>query len=357
MTLVLARRFVIGIAALLCSSAMAGATGYYLCTDVPTSLGGTDYTPGQILVSSPGVYSLQIDLAADPDLQLGGLERRADGIWLLSPAVPQEGAGPRDVVFFDGVSPSPFFDGNANGVPDLARIDAVLLEGGHLVLSFDVPVSLGGVDYGPSDLVRWDAPGFSLGWGAQAAGVPAGSNLVGASIDPGGHLVMTFDTPTTLDGVEYLPGQLVQWNGGTLFAAYSVDPNWPPSAQLRDFGFLPAAGAVPDGSGPSATALTVTRSAASLTLSWGDDCPSPGDDYAVYEGTLTEPFTYAHTEKLCTTGGATSATFPEPSGDAYYLIVKRNVVSEGSYGRASSGAERPQGIAMCLPQSIGPTCP
>jgi hypothetical protein len=349
-------RFMTIVAALLGVPAVAGAAGYYLCTDVQATLGGTDYTPTDIFLNDNGVYSLQLDLG-DPQVQLSGVERRSDGLWVLSPAVPAEAAGPRDVVLTDGITLTPYFDGNAAGVPEYARIDALLLDAGALVLSFDVPVNLGGVEYGPADLVRWNAPGFSLYWNAEAAGVPPESNVVGAGLEPLGHLVVTFDVPTRLGGTDYLPGELVQWNSGPSFTSYSKDPAWPPSAQLRDFGFLPPVGPVPDGASEPGTPLTITRAAPSLTLSWGDDCPSPGDDYEVYEGALGSPFVYSHTMKQCTTGGATSATFMEPAGNVYYLVVKRNVVSEGSYGRSSDGSERPQGAAACLPRQAGPACP
>src|SRR2546426_503210 len=128
---------------------------YYLVTDVPAILGGTDYTPAQIVRSDNGTYVLELAVG-------GGLagfravHRRPDGKWMLAPAAAADIGGtfvePRDVILFDGVSTfSPLFDGSASGVPDYASIDAVLLDGADPVLSFDVPVNLGGIEYGPSD--------------------------------------------------------------------------------------------------------------------------------------------------------------------------------------------------------------
>jgi hypothetical protein len=94
-----------------------------------------------------------------------------------------------------------------------------------------------------------------------------------------------------------------------------------------------------------------------LTLNWGSSCAPSDADYEVYEGSLTGPFVYSHTSKLCSTGGATMATFPAPPGSAYYLIVPKNAVSEGSYGLKSGGVERPQGSQACLPQVIAQSCP
>src|SRR5436309_2528387 len=226
------------------------AASYYLATDVPARLGGAEYTQAQILRSDGGLYSVAVDTDG---AAFKAMARRPDGLWLITESAPDKINGvfyePRDVFLTDAATTfSMYFDGNAAGVPDGAAIDAILLDGdGSLVLSFDVPVNLAGIEYGPADLVRYSGGRFSLFWNAGAAGVPAYANVVGADRDSLGRLVVTFDVPTTLGGVDYLPGQLVIWNGGTSFSVYSSDPAWPLSAQLRDFAFVPAAGAVPDG--------------------------------------------------------------------------------------------------------------
>jgi hypothetical protein len=114
------------------------------------------------------------------------------------------------------------------------------------------------------------------------------------------------------------------------------------------------AGTVPDGTALAEGPLTVTLTRFdALTLSWDPACGATDADYAVYEGTLGN-FTN-HTPILCTTAGATSATFEPPAGNAYYLVVARNHWSEGSYGVDGNGAQRPPSMSACLAQSIG--CP
>jgi len=212
-------------------------------------------------------------------------------------------------------------------------------------------INLGGTEYGRSDLVRLDAAGaFSLYWGAAAAGVPPYANLVGAAIDGAGTLVLTFDVPTRLGGTEFLPGQLVRFTGGS-FSSYFADPAWPRSAQLRDFAFAPGAGAVPDGGAVAGEPLRVGHAAAgAISLSWGAGCGTGSADYAVYEGSLGSY--YSHAPRLCTTGGATSVTFVPPAGNTYYVVVPRNALREGSYGKRTGGAEVPPAPAACLPQEI-----
>lgn len=330
---------------------------YYLAPDVPANLGGVDYLPWEIVLSSNAVYASFLLLGDDMTLQ--ALHRLPSGDWLLVPATPV-GSGvtaiePRDVVRFDGVTSTLYFDGGAAGIPENVRIDALVLDTlGRLVLSFDVPVNLGGVEYGQSDLVRFAGGAFSLDWDAAAAGVPPGANLVGAGLDVTDQLVVTFDVPVNLGGTEYLPGQLVAWTG-VGFLPYAVDPAWPPSVHLHDFAFRPPAGEVPDAGALPGDPLLVSRTGTTLTLSWDTSCSLSDHDYEIYEGSIGS--NYSHTQKLCTTGGATSISFAEPVGSVYYLVVPKNAVSEGSYGRNSSGVERPQGLIACLPQQAALTCP
>jgi hypothetical protein len=117
---------------------------------------------------------------------------------------------------------------------------------------------------------------------------------------------------------------------------------------------LTPAGRVPDGAELPGTPLTVTLEiGGEITLSWGASCSTDDVDFEVYEGTLGD-FT-SHQSRLCTTGGATSATLAPSAGDAYYLVVPNNGSREGSYGSSSDGTQRPPSAAPCLPQSF-PGC-
>jgi hypothetical protein len=114
-----------------------------------------------------------------------------------------------------------------------------------------------------------------------------------------------------------------------------------------------SAGSVPDGS--TGAPLTVQKTGGSaLTVAWGASCTTSDTDYAVYEGTLGSfP---SHHPVQCTTGGATSATFTPAAGNRYYLAVPRKSTREGSYGKNSSGLERPVGTPECVLQLLA-ECP
>ncbi|HEX5042801.1 MAG TPA: hypothetical protein VFV75_07830 [Candidatus Polarisedimenticolaceae bacterium] len=103
-----------------------------------------------------------------------------------------------------------------------------------------------------------------------------------------------------------------------------------------------------------AAQLRADRSGASVALSWDGSCLASDDDYAVYEGTLGA-FT-SHAPRLCSTGGARTASFDLPAGSVYWLVVPRNGAAEGSYGVDGSGTARPASAAACLPASVG-LCP
>lgn len=355
-------RTVRALAAMTLLAAPAQAAQYYFTVDVPTTLGSVTYTPSQIVRATGSGYVVEAELPEG--LELSALVRTPEGFWLMTPAVPVPGESgepsieTRDVVLFDPATESLLFalDGSAAGIPEYATIDALLYDraSDRIVLSFDVPVTLAGTTYAPSDLVAYGA-GFSLFWSAAAGGVPSYANVVAADQDQAGRLVIAFDVPVALGAVTYLPGQLVQWTTGGGFALYASDPGWPAGSAFANVGFLPASGEVPDGVGGD-TPLTITPAAGGqITLSWGSSCAITDSDYAVYEGAIGAPFAN-HVPITCSTGGATSWTFSPGAGNRYYYVVPRNAVTEGSYGQTSGGAPRPASPAACVPQEALSSC-
>lgn len=331
----------------------ARAATHEFAVDVPSDFASATYTPDKVIRWADGLYATA--LALPPNTPISALHRRPDGTWLFSPFDTATLGGvdyePRDVVSYDGVNFALQLDGSAVGIPQGARIDAVFVDAGALVMSFDTPVALGGVDYGSSDFVKY-AGSFTSYWIGSAHGVPSTSNIVGGALDGAGQLLMSFDVPTRLGPVDYLPGDIVRWSGSG-FSTYWREPAWPAYAEMRDFSIPPAAGTVPEGGTGGGTPLTVQKAGGgNLLLNWGASCASSDTDYEIYEGLVAAPFS-SHSSIRCSTSGATSATITPASGNRYYLVVPRNVVDEGSYGKRSDGTERPAGAAQCLPRSTG----
>jgi len=101
--------------------------------------------------------------------------------------------------------------------------------------------------------------------------------------------------------------------------------------------------------------LTANKSGgSSIKLDWFPSCSAADTDYDVNEGAIGTY--YSHVPVTCTTGGTTTATFSPAAGSSYYLVVPKNVASEGSYGTNSASVQRPVSGSSCVVQSVG-TCP
>ncbi len=289
---------------------------------------------------------------------------------------------PEDVflyyAFDDPPSYTMFFDGSARGVPRGSNVDAVFLVGGDagtLVLSFDVPTTIGGVTYEAADLVRYTPAGFGMYFDASASGggIPDSTNVVGADVcgkSPTGAravTALTFDVPTDLSPSAgpptYVPGELAFWDGAT-YGLLVTFPAWPRSSIIDSISCQGPPGRAYDRT-LYPYPIAIDRSslvAGNLVVRWTGSCASGAWDYGIYEGNLDTLRTgFTHKAKTCTDVGQDLREEITPqNANAYYLVVPNNGADEGSYGVTSAGAERPQPAASsdrCLdPQDTTP-CP
>ena len=179
--------------------------------DVTVDLSGTvladeklasDDLAGTVTIQSVGT----LPGAADLD----GYHQMPNGDQLFSLDIGAELGGgvtaaPGDVVCFDGIVYKLALDGTAEGLGPGVEIDAVsALEGGDLLLSFDVTVSVDGMTVEDEDLVRFDGATFTLFFDGSVAGVAPPLALDAAHrLDPNGHLLLSFDGSGTLGGVDF----------------------------------------------------------------------------------------------------------------------------------------------------------
>ncbi len=109
-----------------------------------------------------------------------------------------------------------------------------------------------------------------------------------------------------------------------------------------------------DGSG---TPLLIQKDGAYLILTWGaTNASCDTSNYAIYRGIIQSPFAYNHSYFSCNAGLDLQESIPAESLSYYYLIVALSESSEGSYGKSSSGIERPQGSSKCLNNQNNNTC-
>jgi hypothetical protein len=146
-------------------------------------------------------------------------------------------AGPEDVVRWDGAAYSLEFDGSANGIPSGARVDAVSVEGlsGDLILSFDISVDLGGLTADDEDLVAFDGLSFSSFFDASAAGVPGSLDLDAVHhIDANGNLAVSFDTSAMVGGITFDDEDVLEYDVGgdsweLVFDGSAEHADWEPA--------------------------------------------------------------------------------------------------------------------------------
>lgn len=356
------RRLIVLLVVLAMASLPALAISYYFVPDVPTDLGGVTYLPWQIVRNDSGVYSLRLMLPVDTPID--ALHQMCNGDWLFSVEATTElppGSGaffdPRDVIRY---SPVPgtyvaFFGGAGAGIPDGFDVDGAFLVGNDsspLVLSFDVPTTVGGTTFDPADLVRYQAGAFAPYFDASAATPPIPDTVNVTGSDRTGALrVLTFDVPASL-GATFLPGELVAWNGAS-FASYYSDPGWPVESVANALSFLADPGRVPP------PTLRVARSVLTpgyLRLTWGPSTSAGAENYGIYEGTIG--IWYSHTAIDCddALGDRTEEVSPQ-AADSYYIVVPFNANDEGSYGTRSSSIERPVGSPLTCKPAQGLDCP
>ena len=254
------------------------------------------------------------------------------------------------------------------GVP--AGDNAAFLNGGDsapLILSFDVPTTLGATTYDPADLVQYLGGGtyaLFLDASTTAPPVPLSDNATAADHRATpliARSILSFDVPSAVGTPDFLPGQSVSWDG-IVFASFYLDPNRAISSRLDALSLPADPGRVPQFAPPS---LLVSKAASfppNLDLLWWPSTSAGANDYAIYEGNLqTLTTAYNHVPNLCSTGGATSSTITPAAADRYFLVVPLNDYDEGSYGlnRLLPGPtlnERPPSASPCRPfQALG--CP
>jgi hypothetical protein len=360
----------------------------YLSADVPTDPDGPPvYLPSQVILHehlAAAPFSLELGLPGDPTID--GLHKMdTPGYWLFSFESPTNLAGllaadaeGADVVLWDGFTPALFHDASCVSppVPPGSNVDALYLSGGDagsLVVSYDVPTALGPT-FQPSALVRWKRTGPGpCDWALSGLELdaafgtyfPGSANVIGAH-RAGGRYILAFDIPVDIGPpglTTNTPGQIVTTDGVTwnpFFDDLQAEgvPGWPISSLVDGL----ACEANPGRIDAPAVQILLGKSLPSITVYCPGGCSSGGVYYGLYQGTIASinAGVYNHVFHSCSNVCPGGINFVPPATSTYYLVVPHNGKEEGSYGRDSALAERPQAVAPAdrcvVPQNLTP-CP
>jgi hypothetical protein len=191
--------------------------------DSPVDLAGTLVGPQNVAQDDlDGVVTLG-NLGALPGTsKVTGYHRFPNGDQLFALDIPVDLPGnvpadPGDLVLYDGAMYAVFFDASANGIPAGTLTDAVTaVSVSDLLLSFDVPVAFAGFTADPGDLVRFHNGSPTLFFDASAEGIPEGTNLDAADcLVASGHLLLSFDVPGLVGGVNFDPEDVLEFTPGS----------------------------------------------------------------------------------------------------------------------------------------------
>jgi hypothetical protein len=223
------------------------------------------FAPNEVLHQSPGetaafggldavvtgrsaqLDAYHIDPASHPDEQ----------IFSVNVPVSLGGTlyGPGDVVRWNGSSFASHVSAAAQGIPDGVVVDATTQGASATIISLDQTVDLGGTVVHPADLVEL-AGSPTVVFDGSAAGVPTGANLDAAHRLPSGNLLVSFDVPLSLGGTLVMPEDVAEWNGSTWELAIdgsAIDAAWARSNRTGLYAVTLADDDCPDDLNPEQT--------------------------------------------------------------------------------------------------------
>ena len=203
-------------------------TGSY---DVTLQLGGEIFTDEQLIFNNLLGLVSSVDLGPlPPAAQLSAfhLESNGDRLFVLDTTVVLPGtaliARPQDVIRWEGSTYDLVFQGQSQGVPPTAQIDALSrLPQGDLILSFDVSLELDGVVAHDEDLLRFDGASFSMLFDGSAAGIGPAFDVDAADILPDGTLLISLDIGGQLGTAVFGDEDVLKWDGPSSVWSLTID--------------------------------------------------------------------------------------------------------------------------------------
>ena len=213
----------------------SAAAQWLYSTATTLDVAGVTVTPRDVVSDLSGSVSVETLAGLPENTGLRGIHQEgAVTLFTSRTAVELPGAlflERRDVASENGGVYGIELDGSAAGFPLETAIDAVSRDAsGDLLLSVDGFVQIAGLNAARSDVLRWDGVAFSLFFDASSEGVPRELNFDGLHYDTvGDDLLLSFDAAGSIGGVLFGREDIVRFdpNSGTWsleFDASSTEP-------------------------------------------------------------------------------------------------------------------------------------
>lgn len=174
--------------------------------------------------------------------------------------------------------------------------------------------------------------------------------------------------PQTINGVANVRGTLMSYChmlGGcglsNVFHPRTMDIIDPVVASKVGMCIMPStAPPTPKEASPAGQLRARKGTGSAVTVTYASACGAT--NHTIYAGSLSTLRTQGivWSQRYCALGISGSASFTPASGSQYFVIVGNDGTLEGSYGRASNGAERRTagaGGSCAYTQQLGGTCP
>jgi hypothetical protein len=198
----------------------------FFSTDIPATVGSSSFEERDIIKYEPPDFSLYLSGSAlgipkGVNINSFGFSGNND---IFSVDVPTTLGGmdftERDLILYDGTNFSKLLDGSAAGIPDGARINAAtVLSDGSIIFSLDILSSMGGLSFKANDLIRYDGSSFSLYFSGSDNGIPESANIDGVWVSASGEILFSLDIPCSLNGLDVKDKDIVRWSNGS-FSKY-----------------------------------------------------------------------------------------------------------------------------------------
>ena len=165
---------------------------------------------GAVSLLNLGALPSEVDVIASHQLPRGDL--------LLSFDIPVSLPGglfvnTGDVVHYDGVTYVQAFAATANGLPPDTQTNAVgVADNGDLLLSFDLPLNLGGLNVDDEDVARFDGTSFSLFFDGSDVGLSTDLDLDGFHLQASGELLLSFGSSGQIGGINFDDEDVLQYD-------------------------------------------------------------------------------------------------------------------------------------------------